>query len=288
MIRDLWGVDDGNSVNVFEYLDHRALMRALFEHKKRSEYGFSHRAFARRAGLRSSNYLVLVMKGERNVSPEKAARFADGFGLHKREAEYFVELVAFNQAKTTAERARCYERVSRFRGHREVHRLTVEQAEYHSHWFIPAIRELAARADFCDDPRWIARTLQPAISAAQAKRALAVLESLQLLKRDAKGRLRQAAPIVTTGVGPLAHHVVAYHRSMLERASAALDAVPREEREISAITLCVSHEVMLQLKDRIREFRRELLHIAEQQGAPERVVQLNFQLFPMSRKKDEP
>ena len=277
---------EATPVNVFEYLDHRALMRALYQHKKRAEFGFSHRSFARRAGLRSSNFLVLVMKGARNVSAEMAGRFADGFGLSKREAEYFVELVAFNQAKTAAERTRCYERVARFRGHREVHKLGQEQAEYHSQWYIPAVRELAARADFDEDPRWIARTLQPSITAAQARRALSVLTSLELLRRDAGGRLRQAAPIVTTGVGPLAHHIVSYHRSMLERASQALDNVPREEREVSAITLCVSHDVMLQLKERIREFRRDLLHIAEQQGAPERVVQLNFQLFPMSRKKD--
>jgi len=280
-------VDDGAPVNVFEYLDHRALMRDLFEHKKRIEYGFSHRAFARRAGLRSTNYLLLVIKGLRNVSAEMAARFAQGFGLPRREGEYFVELVAFNQAKTAAERARCYERVARFRAHRDVHKLSAEQAEYHSCWYIPAIRELAARADFDEDPRWIARTLQPSITPTQAKRALAVLASLKLLQRRAGGRLRQAAPIVTTGVGPLPHHIVAYHRSMLERASQALDEVARDEREVSAITLCVSHDVMLQLKERIREFRRELLHLAEQQGQPERVVQLNFQLFPLSRKKDE-
>jgi uncharacterized protein (TIGR02147 family) len=88
-------------------------------------------------------------------------------------------------------------------------------------------------------------------------------------------------------VGPLAHHVVEYHRAMLERASHAIDEVPRDEREISTLTLCVSHDVMLKLKERIRELRRELLHVAEQEGQPERVVQINFQLFPMSRKKGE-
>jgi uncharacterized protein (TIGR02147 family) len=77
---------------------------------------------------------------------------------------------------------------------------------------------------------------------------------------------------------------------MLQSASSAIDNVPHDEREISSLTLCVSHEVMLELKQRIRDFRRELLHFAEQAGAPERVVQLNFQLFPVSRKvsnKDE-
>jgi uncharacterized protein (TIGR02147 family) len=275
------------SVNVFEHLDYRTLLRALFEHKKRTEYGFSHRALSRRAGLSSSNFLVLVMKGSRNVSTELAERLAAALGLAKREAEYFVELVAFNQAKTPAERARCYERLTRFKGHREIHKLAAEQEAYHGAWYIPAIRELAARDGFSSDPSWIARTLQPRITTAQAKRALEVLEKLELLRRDKKGRLRQSAPIVTTGLGPHPHHIVEYHRAMLDCASRAIDEVPRDEREISTLTLCVSHEVLLKLKERIREFRRELLHVAEQEGQAERVVQINFQLFPMSRKKGD-
>jgi len=280
-------VDEALSVNVFEHLDYRALLRALFEHKKRTEYGFSHRALSRRAGLSSSNFLVLVMKGSRNLSTELAERLASALGLPKREAEYFIELVAFNQAKTPNEKARCYERLARFKGHREIYKLAAEQEAYHSAWYIPAVRELAAREDFQSDANWIARTLQPRITAAQAKRALAVLVKLELLRKDKKGRLRQSAPIVTTGVGPLAHHVVQYHRTMLQCAARALDEVPRDEREISTLTLCVSHEVMLKLKERIRELRRELLHVAEQEGAAERVVQINFQLFPMSRKKGD-
>jgi uncharacterized protein (TIGR02147 family) len=72
----------------------------------------------------------------------------------------------------------------------------------------------------------------------------------------------------------------------MDRAAEALDTIPREEREISSITLCVSHEVLLDLKERIREFRRELLQLAELEGEPERVVQLNFQLFPLSDRRE--
>jgi uncharacterized protein (TIGR02147 family) len=279
-------MDRAMPVNVFEYVDYRALLRALFAHKKARERGFSHREFSRRAGLRSSNYLSLVMKGERNLSPQMAFRFAQGFGLKKRESDYFCELVGYNQASTAPERARCYERLTRFRDHRDIYKLSGAQAEYHSAWYIPAIRELAARSDFEADPRWIARTLQPSISPAQAERALQVLQTLSLLRSDGRGRLVQQDPVVTTGMGPLGHHVVAYHRTMLERAAQALEDVDRDEREISSLTLCVSHDVMLQLKERIREFRRELLHFAEQQGAPERVVQIGFALFPLSRRKD--
>ena len=277
---------DADGVNVFAYLDHRKLLADLYRHRKAKEYGFSYRTFARRAGLRSFNYLKLVMDGQRNLSAEMAVRFTKGFGLKGQEAEFFCELVAYNQARTAAERSLCYQRFSRFKQYRKLRKLDADQAAYHGRWFLPAIRELAARPGFRNDPKWIARQLQPRITAAQAREALGTLSALGLLTEDGEGRLRQADPLVTTGAGPLGHHIVEYHRAMLSQAAQALDGVPRDEREISSVTLCTSHETMLQLKERIREFRRELLQLAEQQGEAERVVQINFQLFPLSQRPE--
>jgi uncharacterized protein (TIGR02147 family) len=194
--------------------------------------------------------------------------------------------VSFNQASTATERNRCYARLTRFKQYRAIHKLDAAQAAYHNSWYLPAIRELVLRADFDEDPKWIARTLMPHISPADAQTGLDTLVELGLLVRDDQGRLRQTESLVSTGSGPLGHHIVNYHRTMMDRAAAALDEVPRDEREISSLTLCVSHEVLLDLKERIREFRRELLQVAELEGAPERVVQLNFQLFPLSEKKE--
>lgn len=273
-------------VNVFEYLDFRQYLRDYYQDCKAHEYGFSHRAFSRRAGLRSTNYLKLVMDGERNLTPEMADQFARACGLQNRAADYFSELVAFNQAASAKERNRCYERLARFKQYREIHRLDAAQAAYHSTWYLPALRELTARDDFSEDSKWIARTLRPKVTPSQAKKALATLLELGLVERDKAGRIRQVKSLVTTGVGPLGHHVVDYHRTMLQRAADALEEVPRDQREISSLTLCVSDAVMQDLKERIREFRRELLQIAELEGKPERVVQINFQLFPLSEKKE--
>jgi uncharacterized protein (TIGR02147 family) len=280
-------MDARDLVNVFEYLDYRRYLRDFYQQRKASSYGFSHRSFSRRVGLRSSNFLKLVMDGERNLTPEMAHRFAIGCGLADREADYFCELVALNQARTAGEQRRCHKRLFRFKQYRDIHKLDEAQVDYHSTWYLPAIRELAARADFREDPRWIARVLRPRITPGEARKALETLLSLGLLKRESKKRLRQAESLVTTGTGPLGHHIVAYHRAMLERASEALDTVPREQREISSLTLCVSREVMLDLKERIREFRRELLQAAELQGEPETVIQINFQLFPLSDGKPD-
>jgi len=279
-------VGSARLVHTFDYLDYRAFLRDFYLAEKAKGSTFSHRAFSRRAGLRSTNYLNLVVKGQRDLSADAAVRFARGCGLVKTEADYFCELVAFNQAKTADERNRCYDRLRRFRRFRAAHKLDKAQGAYHSSWYMLAIRELAARSDFRNDPKWIASLLDPPISAAQARDAVATLRALHLLVRDSDGRLRQAEPLITTGDGPLGHHIVNYHRTMIEQAKLALDRLPREERDISSLTLCVSSDGLTRLKERIATFRRELLQMAELEGEPSRVVQINFQLFPLTRKKD--
>ena len=158
------------SVHIFQYLDYRAFLRDFYLREKAKNQSFSHRLFSRRAGLRSSNYLNLVMKGQRDLSAEMATRFARGCALRKVEADYFCELVAFGQAQSSEERNRCYDRLGRFRQFRAAHQLDAAQTAYHSSWYMPAIRELSARKDFQEDPKWIASVLLPPISPQQVIR----------------------------------------------------------------------------------------------------------------------
>jgi uncharacterized protein (TIGR02147 family) len=269
---------------VYSYSDYRRFLADHYAYAK-AEQAFSFRAFSQRAGIRSSNYLKLVIDGERNLSAAMAQRFAKGCGLTGDRAEFFCELVAYCQASSVAERNRGYERLYRFRPFRAVHQLAKEQAAYHSQWYVPAIRELVRRPDFKDDPAWIALQLEPKISPAQAEKALATLLKLGLLRRQpAKegGRLEQTSELVTTGAGPLGHHIYSFHHMMLERAGYALDHNPRDERDISCLTLCVSDAKLQELKQRVRAFRQELLQAAELDDQPERVVQVNFQVFALS------
>lgn len=276
---------EARPVNIFAYTDYRVALRDLYAHKKATEYGFSHRAFSRRAGLRSTNYLKLVMEGLRNLSPEMASRFAGALKLEGNEADYFCELVQYNQARTTRERTRAYERMLKLKPTSAVRELDLRQAAYYTHWYMPAIRELAQRADFRGDPAWIARTLVPSITEAQAAEALATLEALGLLVRDRKKRLRPADAQVTTGPEPLHHQVASFHRAMIERAAEAIDLFPRDERDIASLTLCIDPSILPDLKRRMQTFRRELMRYAEHRGTPTRVVQINFQLFPLTKKE---
>ena len=82
-------------------------------------------------------------------------------------------------------------------------------------------------------------------------------------------------------------HVANYHRAMMVRAAESIDLVPSDDRDISSLTLGVGQGGLARLKERVQRFRRELLELSLLEDEPERVVQLNFQLFPLSKARPE-
>lgn len=273
--------DKQRAPDVFGYLDYRGYLRDYYAFRK-EHASFSFRAFSRRAKLRSPNYLKLVMDRARNLTREMAARFAEACGMSGEDAAYFVDLVAFNQAGSASERNAAYQRLTGFRRYRSHHKLELAHAAYHSTWYLPAVRELAARRDFRDDPAWIARRMHPKVTRAEAAEALSTLLALGLLVRDEKGRVKQGEPLVSTGPETKGLHIHNYHRMMMARAAESLELVQAAQRDISALTLCLGDGGLARLKQRLQRFRRELLELSALEEDPQQVVQLNFQLFPLT------
>jgi uncharacterized protein (TIGR02147 family) len=265
----------------FDYLDYRGFLRDYYIAEKQA-HGLSYRTFAKLAGIKSPNYLKLVIDGDRNLSSEMAARFAEAIELEGDEREFFLELVKFGQAKSERDRNASYARITGFQRYQEAQPLEVAQAAYHSQWYLPAVRELASAKGFRNDPAWIASHLIPEITPEQAASAVRALLDLGLLRRDGD-HLVQGSGLVSTGPETRRLHIVNYHRAMMQQASESMDTIPPEDRDISALTLCVSDDGLRRMKERIQRFRRELLELSVLEDAPRQVVQINFQLFPVSK-----
>lgn len=268
-------------VDVFRYRDYREFLAAFYAHGKAG--GLSYRAFARAAGLGAPNYLKLVIDGKRNLSAEMAERFASACRLNAEATEYFRLLVAFNQADSDARRNDLHDQLTRFARFRSSQRLDLAQKDYHSSWFIPAIRELVSCPGFTPDPAWIAAQLEPAITAKEAAHALDVLERLGLVERDEGGRLVQATRAVTTGQQADGLYIRNYHAEQMLRAVHAMHHIPADDRYISALTLSASTATLAEVRRRVIEFRQELVALCDADPSPSRIVQLNLQLFPLSR-----
>ena len=270
-----------DGVDVFLYLDYRQFLRDYYA-DRRQHGRISHRSFSQRAGLRSPNYLKLVMDGARNLGRETIPRFAKACGLTGPAATYFAQLVAYNQAQSPEERSAAYATLKRLAGHQDVRLLTVAQDMYHSRWYLPVIRELVATQGFREDPEWIASQLLPPIRTHEAAQALHLLVELGLLERDEQGRLGQVDATVSTDDAVRSAHLRTYHRTMIAHALSSYDRLPKSARSISAITFTVDEGGIERLRTAVAEIRRDLLKAAEAEPHPRRVVQMNFQIFAVS------
>lgn len=268
--------------NIYGYVNYRDYLRDYYEAGKEHSQAISYRYLARKAGFSSPNFFKLVIDGERNVGPESIDKIADALGLEEDERRFFANLVAFGQAEDVDERNAAFERIAARRRFQRARRIDRSMFEYLSHWYYPAIRELAAHPDFRDDPAWIAERLTPKVDEEAIAEALELLFEMGLLVREDDGGILRGDPSLTTGheVGSLA--IGNFHRQMLERAAESIETFDSSERDVSALTVCIAPKLADELKERIQNFRETLLHLCDESERSMTVYQINMQLFPLT------
>lgn len=276
-----------NRPSVFEYMDYRAFLKEMFRYKKETQPAFSHRYFARLAGFSAPNFLKLVMEGERNLTHLSIAGIAKGFKLKKQERDYFENLVFMNQVTDLGERDHYYRKMIAAKAYGSARKIETAQYEYFSRWYLPVIRELVICGDRRQSAEEIAARLNPPIKTKEAHQALIQLQELGLIHQDENGCWAQTDAMLSTGPEVKSLLVANYHREMIHLAEQAISRFPADERDISALTLSLDSRRLSELKQKIYEFRRQLLQQYGQDEAVNQVVQINIQLFPVSQPKDE-
>ena len=269
--------------NIFNYLDYRSYLRDMFAYYKEKDSKFSYRYFSGKAGFASPNFIQLVMTGKRNLTADSLSKIAKGFGLKKKERDFLENMVLMNQAKNHDDKNHYYHRLMTDKGITGVRHLEKASYDYFSTWYYPVIREVVLFGEGRLTAEDIAKLLNPPITVAQAAKALAVLVELKLIVKNKDGAWAVTDKAVTTGPEVTSLVIANFHREMIALAREAIERFPREERDISALTLSIDGNNIAELKKRIAEFRKELLTFACNEKGSNQVVQVNFQLFPVTK-----
>ncbi|MFH0920347.1 MAG: TIGR02147 family protein [Fibrobacterota bacterium] len=271
------------SPSIFKYHDFRKFLKELFLYNKTLNRHFTFRYFSQKSGLASPSALKEIVDGKKNLTQSSIIKVASGFKLNKSETEYFTHLVYFNQSETEAEKTRYYQALSKIQNSKKGKTLTSEQFEYYSNWYNSAIRELAATPGFKDDAEWIAGRLNPRITPAEARKAVDLLLRLGLLVRKEDGTLKQDSPKLEVDPDVTTLSIRNFNRSMIDLGREAIERHAQEQREVSGLTLGISKECAVEIKNMIREFKKSVLqYAANDTRTAEEVFQLNFQYFPLS------
>ena len=268
--------------DVLQYTNYRVYLRDYYEFKKKTVPAFSLRFFAEKAGLSSHAHLKLTIDGKRNITKNTVVKLIHGLGLDGQRAAYFESLVFFNQAQTDADKQVYYAQLLKASPRSKLHKMDAAQFRIFREWHHSAILEMVALKDFRPIPDWISKRLGGLITPAQVTESLKLLVELGLLVKTANG-YRQRDPLITTDDEVQDLMVKMYHLQMLKLSADMLSALPGPQRDISALTFSIKREDFPNLKKHLQLMRKELLDFSAKAGEGEDVVQINIQLYPLTR-----
>jgi uncharacterized protein (TIGR02147 family) len=268
--------------DLLHYTDYRRYLADYHSWRKHGDKGFSLRRFARDIGFSSHTLLRYVLEGKRNLSKRTLVKLSLALGLSGPRADFFENLVFFNQADSLPEKDHFYRKLLAADKSRGLKKMEARQFEVLKTWYHIAIRELLNLGSFRPSPEWIAKALLPPIDAREAKESLKTLIESGLVRKTANG-YRAVHDAITTDDETMALFVRNYHLEMLELAKRSIDAVPPEKRDISSVCMTIREADFPRLKKQIQLMRKELRAFAAEGKQAERVVQVNIQLFPLSR-----
>lgn len=265
------------------YQGYRAYMKDWYVFRKGLRPGFSYRRFSQLLGLKSPNFLQLVVSGQRNLSLPLAAKFCRLSHFTAAEQAYFLALVRYEDAGSEKEKSEA-EKSRRIALRRLITGpMARDQAEVFSRWHHMLIRELAFLPGFEPSGDYVSRKLNGLITAEEAEESLAMLKRAGFLVVR-EGRLVPAEPVLDSGNSVFTHEQMQrHHGETLVKWGRNLERLDPAQQELGLLHIPIASERIPELKKRIRRFQDEIIGWLESERNPDRVVQLGTYLIPFAK-----
>lgn len=273
-------------LRVTEYPDYRAFLMALYTEAKRIDPSYSYALLSTDLGLGSTNAHGII-NGRRPLTEKSGRKIAEALHLTGVDKRWFLAVIRQTRARSNPERDAAFAERLELKRKALPSELSRSQLEFFANWYNAAILELLRLDEAHDDPEWIASTLTPSVPVVDIRASLELLQSLgYLAKSKSHGRLFPTAATITSGNEVRGLALASYHRQMIGLAVRALDDIPQAHRDISAVTVTASPELLAKMKDEIVSLRKRLLAMAAEEGGKSGAIcQLNIQLFPLVKPK---
>lgn len=264
---------------IFEYTDYREWIRDAFEDFKKRKSVVSWRYMAMKLEADPGN-LLRVSQGKIHLSVNLIKPTAEFFGLDEKETAYWTELVHFGRAKTDSEALNHYEKMQMLKGI-PLKRLAKKELEFYRHWYCNSIRSIIGICKFKDDYEGLAECCTPAISVDEAKNAVKLLYDLNMISKDRDGFWKVNDTFVSTGGNWRSEAVRTFQNETIRLAGESLERHAPPLRDISTVTMTFKMDDIALIREKIKEFRSELLRMSQEGEGDDTVFQLNVQLFPL-------
>lgn len=267
--------------SIYSYYDYHKYLDDFYRERKAQDSNFSFRYIALKVGIDHA-LIVKVFQGKRHLGIRSIAAFAKLMGLNKRKSEYFELLVHYGKAKHNHEIKHYFEKILGFSDIDEK-KIDADYYEFYQKWYYTAVREVINLKSFKDDYEWLSGVVVPTITPAEAKKAVKLLTRMGFIKLNTQGFYSLATPFITSGASWQSIAIRNFQKECAALAIQALDTIPKEDRDISTVTLTLNDEGFSRIRESVSRFQRELIEIAATCSDVNRAYQVNVHLFPISK-----
>lgn len=274
--------DKSIDVNIYNYFDYREYLEDIYKKLKKTRIGFSYRSFSRDARIPNHNYILRVIKKQRNLTLRYLLNISKFLNHSNNEVEYFKILVQFNNEKKPQNKERFLRNILSFRYSKGVYILADKKLKFFDKWYYPVIREIVAICDFKEDYNLLARKCIPRITPTQAAGAVTYLIENGFINKTTTGRYIPTNQVISTEPEVDSAIIPKYHKKTILQCAEAVEKIKKEDRSFSSLTLRVSKKTYEEMKKEIEDFRRRLLVMSKESKDPEMVCFIGFQLMPRS------
>ncbi|MCF0222432.1 MAG: TIGR02147 family protein [Fibrobacter sp.] len=265
---------------IFEYTDYREWLRDAFDDFKQRKSIISWRYMAMKIGADPGN-LLRMSQGKIHLSTNFIKPTAEFFELGEKETAYWTEMVLFGRSKTDADALQHYEKMQALKGV-SLKYLAKKELEFYRHWYYNAIRSIIGICKFKDDFEGLAESCSPPITAEEAKAAVELLSELNMISTDREGYWKVNDTFVSTGGNWRSAAVRQFQKDTIELAGESLERHAPFLRDISTVTMTFNMDDIQLIREKIKEFRSDLLRLSQEGSGDDTVFQLNVQLFPLA------
>lgn len=272
---------------IFSFLDPIDYLNFEFRSRQRKDPKFSLRRWALQLGYKNPSYLSHILKRERKLKVDLAARMGELFNMSAKEKSYFELIVMSTNSISPVEKNLYGKLIKKVRPKQfwSLDELPLEKFEFASEWYNWAILELFYLKDFFPHVDYIHRRLGPSVSKKMIKDSLTKLIELGFVVQTPDGFRRGSDNPVYMRHIP-SSSVRAYHKTMLDKAKQALDRQTLEIRHSRGSMFALNKEKHAEVKKIIEEAHKKILELsAESDG--DHVYHFNSQLFPVTESIQE-
>ena len=273
--------------NIFEHSDAGRYLKAIYDEIRKLQKSYSAENFSEFFGFGSNNTMAQVHSGHRKISEKAAERIAEALRLNRIEKTYFMAMVKVRHAESTVERDRLLALVLELRARHSEESNNNKALEFFNSWVHSVVFEVLSM-DEAQTTLEVCNKIMPDVKESAVEKSLVFLESIGLVekrhdKTESTHKFIKIKKDFSLGSAVPGLAIVRYHQEMLNLAKDSLMTSAPNERDVSSVTIAVSPDQIELIKDEIDRFRKYLLLLSSLEQNETRVMQVNLQLFPLSK-----